>query len=570
MSGILLRSLVALAGAGALALQAGVFPEPVTFTHTTNTALGESLFVVGSTEELGRWNPTGSVKMVATACAGSTCTWETAVAIPRGTEYAYKFIKRNDCNTCYGQNTNVAWEAGPDRTGRTSEPPPAPFSGKTVFYLSGWPEVSILYSNTVTGSFTGVPMQVVGPGRTPGESLWRADGLNSAHDGSLSFVFTDNAGAFDNPGGVAGANYETPLDACWVQDGDVYNYRPADTVSPHRIETFFLNSTNLPGRTVRVYLPRGYDEHTGKRYPVLYMHDGQNLFLNMGTFGSWNADTNATREIRHGRMRETIIVGVDNNPTNRLAEYQPPDCLDGLADDYAALLFSELKPQIDAQYRTRTNAANTGVLGSSMGGLVSIYLGWEFTARVSRVGAMSSAFWRCGATRDKLADPPRRPLRIYLDSGDSGGFTNDGLADTMQARDNLLRNGYVLRADLDHVIGFGHEHNEFWWDKRLPRCLRFLFPTADEPNSVLDSRAHPPRLSAAVRAGGTIAVAWTAYAGRTYRVETTESLTDPNWQTNGAPVPAPGQAWAYPARTGFPGRVGAIRIRQMPADGRPD
>src|SRR6185503_2559101 len=111
--------------------------------------------------------------------------------------------------------------------------------------------------------------------------------------------------------------------------------------------------------------------HAAKRYPVLYMHDGQNLFLNMGGFGSWHADTNANNLIRYGKMRETIIVGVDNTD-DRLREYTPPTCNppeggDSLGANYAALLIQELKPMIDATYRTRPDADNTGVLGSSMG-----------------------------------------------------------------------------------------------------------------------------------------------------------------------------------------------------------
>ena len=217
--------------------------------------------------------------------------------------------------------------------------------------------------------------------------LWRVDGINQAGEKNLVFVFTDNQGNYDNPDGIGGYNYETPLDAFVVRNGQVYNYWPPASVSTNRIVTFSITPTNgLAARTIRVYLPRGFNENTAKRYPVLYMHDGQNLFLNMGAFGSWHADTNAQNLIRFGRMRETIIVGVDNS-SDRFCEYGPPGCpysqcssgnLKG--DKYASFLADQLKSHIDNTYsitadRTLADADNTGVLGSSLGGLISAYIG---------------------------------------------------------------------------------------------------------------------------------------------------------------------------------------------------
>jgi predicted alpha/beta superfamily hydrolase len=325
----------------------------------------------------------------------------------------------------------------------------------------------------------------------------------------------------------------------------VYNFWPVPAVSAPRLETAFRDSTNIAGRTIRVYLPRGYNEHTNRFYPVLYLHDGQNLFLGQGTFGCWNADTNAAREIRFGRMRETILVGIDNTAA-RLREYQPPACLDGIADRYAAFLVDEVKPYVDATYRSLPDADHTGTLGSSMGGLVSIYLGWAFPQVFRRIGAMSTAFWRCEDTMNALAVPPARPIRLYLDSGDTGDFTSDGLALSMQARDNLLRNGYVLNRDVDHTIGYGHNHNEYWWDRRLPRALQFLFPTRDEANRILDSTAHPPRLTAATAGVDSNAVTWTSYRGRRYTVETTDQLwPTPVWTAALVRAEAEDRSWDY-------------------------
>lgn len=509
----------------------------VLFSNRTDTLPGQSVFVVGSIPQLGNWDPTRAIKLVPSNCSGAVCDWMASVGIPPATAYEYKFIKRNDCATCYGDGSNVVWEPGPNRTGSTPAPPPPPCDGKTVFYFSGWSSVSLVYSNTLTASWTVQPMSPYSNG------VWRADGINRLGETNLVFVFTDNAGNWDNPDGVPGRNYETPLDAFVVKDGQIYNYWPAPVVSTNRVETFFLSSTNVAGRTIRVYVPRGYDQHTWKRYPVLYMHDGQNLFLGMGAFGSWNADTNAANLIRYGRLRELLIVGVDNT-ADRLREYTPPGCsppLGGsaLGGRYATFLMHELKPVIDATYRTLPDPEHTGVLGSSMGGLISTWLGWSYPNVFRRVGAMSSSYFVCSPIPVPDA---KRPIRVYLDSGDSG-TANDGLPGTIAERDDLVRNGYVFFDDLDHTIGYGHTHNEYWWDRRLPRCLTFLFPIHDEPNRLLDSVVCPPRILAYNGSN----VTWTAFRARRYTVQgaTNEQFgTSMTW-SNLVTVTAAGWLWEH-------------------------
>jgi len=484
---------------------------PVTFQITTNTISSNSVFVVGDIPQLYNWGPTQAVKLVPTNCFGSNCTWSVQIGIPPGVSYQYKFIKRADCGACYSNPTNVSWEPGTNRTGSTPAGSPPPYTGKTVFYYSSWSNVWLTYSNPVAG-FTNKAMVAVGPGRTnlfPKEKIWEVTGANNAGDANLHCLFyTVVAGTnlYDNAG-MPGVDYQTPLDAFVVQDGQVYNYWPPPFVSSNRVDQFTLVPTNgLVTRQVYVYLPRGYNENTNKRYPVLYMHDGQNLFLGMVSRLSgygWGADTTASNLIRFGQMRETIIVGVscDPDPTSqrRLCEYSPPlpactnDCASPLGAQYASLLLDMVKPMVDANYRTLTNADNTGVMGSSMGGLISTYLGWTYTNTFHKVGAMSSPYCDCYPI---LAEDAARPqLRIYLDSGDTNGpgnrcLTNDGLLSTMAERDILLNKGYVLNINLDHTIGLKQTHSEFWWAKRLPRPFTFLFPTSDEPNKAF---VQPPQ-----------------------------------------------------------------------------
>lgn len=554
---------------------AGPLDVPILFTNAPVSSLGTSVFVVGSVPQLGNWDPLRAVKMIASNCVGQTCTWWVKLGIPEATSYEYKFIQRKDCATCLSNGANVTWESGANRTGNIPAGPPAPYSGKTVFYYKNWSNVSLLYSNLQTGWAT-LPMTQVGVGRTnivANEKLWRVDNVNGAGQTNLIFVFTDGVN-YDNPDGVAGRNYETPLDAFVVQDGSVYNYWPPAAVSTNRVVTFTKTSTNVASRTVRVYLPRGFTQNTTKRYPVLYMHDGQNLFLNAGPSGGWHSDTNAQNLIRYGKMRETIIVGVDNS-SDRLCEYAPPGCTFSQCstprgDKYAEFLVNELKPHIDNTYtitagRTLTDADNTGALGSSLGGLISSYLGWQRSSTFHKLGCMSSSFWICAPIP---APDSKRPIRIYLDSGNKDVQTStieadtDSILDTLAERDNLLQNGYVLNDDLDHTIGYGHWHNEIWWDVRSPRAFAFLFPTSDEPNTVLESVA-PVNIVGFQSDGESNIVSWTSYLKRTYTIQgSTNEDFSPSMNWSNVVTTAPEyRFWNYPS-VGVTNEFHFLRVRQ--------
>lgn len=559
---------------------AGPADVPFLFTSTnTTTVFGQSIFVVGSIPQLGAGNATRSVKLAITnACAGTICPWAVTIGIPMGTPFSYQYLVRNDCALCYSNPANVSSSA--TLTTSTASGPPAPFNGKTVFYYSAWSNVSLLYSNTSFG-FTNQPMIAIGPGRGGGEQIWRADGINHAGDTNVQFAFyTVIAGTnvYDNAG-RPGLDYQTPLDACVVQDGQVYNYWPPPSVGTNRIVTVSVAPTNgLAARTVRVYLPRGYNENPTKHYPVLYMHDGQNLFLGMGPFGCWNSDINANNLIRFGKMRETIIVGVDNS-SDRFCEYTPPGCTYSQCstphgDKYVSFLADQVKPYIDNTYsitagRTLADAENTGILGSSLGGLISAYMGWQRSATYHKIGAMSSSF-AIGTSNSCIpitSPDTKRPIRMYLDSGDMDAQgtvgSSDNLLATVGERDNLIKNGYVFNNDLDHTIGYGHWHSEQFWDARTPRCFTFLFPTSDEPNTVLDT-ASPPRITNLQLAGPSNVVTWTSYRLRTYTVEgvtNTEYSSSMTWSDLFATTTPEPLFWNYPS-AGVSNSFNFLRVRE--------
>jgi predicted alpha/beta superfamily hydrolase len=176
------------------------------------------------------------------------------------------------------------------------------------------------------------------------------------------------------------------------------------------------------------------------------------------------------------------------NTENRVFEYTPVADRErggGGAHLYADFIVNELKPFVDSSYRTLPDRENTGVMGSSLGGLVSFYLAWEFPGVFSKVGAMSPSYdWAGGAILDAVrgyqGDP--KNLRIWIDMGTAEGREHRGeisriLAMHRQMKNALAKQGYELWRDLAYVEDEGGVHSERAWAARLPRALRFLFGT---------------------------------------------------------------------------------------------
>jgi predicted alpha/beta superfamily hydrolase len=258
-----------------------------------------------------------------------------------------------------------------------------------------------------------------------------------------------------------------------------------------RMETLSVESGDelIPSREIRVWLPPGYDGGED-RYPVIYFHDGQNLFRPGGPFGCWFAEDAAAEEMKAGRMREAIMVAIPNNEADmgkaRMTEYQAPTDINprdpsrgnGICDRYARFLLEKVKPAVDAKYRTLPDRANTSVAGASMGGLVSLWLGLN-TDAFGAVGVFSPAFWTSPNFTKAVMDGSKKDgLRIYMDMGtrEKGNLSGDYWKDALAVRDALLKQGYEEGEDLLWNPGEGDEHNEKAWAKRLPVALRFLVP----------------------------------------------------------------------------------------------
>ena len=234
--------------------------------------------------------------------------------------------------------------------------------------------------------------------------------------------------------------------------------------------------------TLLVYRPPGYRDDRTRRFPVFYLHDGQNVFdrATSATGQEWSVDETAQRLIEAGAIEPVIIVGIYNAGERRIDEYTPTrdsrKNMGGSADGYARMLVQEIKPFIDRRYRTLRSAANTGLGGSSLGGLLTMHLGLRYPTVFNRLAALSpSVWWNDRAiVREVDALTAKPPLRIWLDCGTSEG--EDVARDARMLRDALVRKGWAIGQDLAYVEAEGGGHNEQSWAMRVEGVLRFLFP----------------------------------------------------------------------------------------------
>ncbi len=270
---------------------------------------------------------------------------------------------------------------------------------------------------------------------------------------------------------------------------------------PHTLTGNIQRHKSFPSRTlgnrrdVVVYLPTGYRRFVRRRYPVLYLQDGQNVFDAATAFGGveWGVDETAQRLTRKRLIEPLIIVGVSNTGNDRIHEYTPTRAVAqagvqkyqrsrGLARKYGKFLVSELKPFIDTTYRTLPEAEFTGLGGSSLGGLLTMTLGLWFPDVFSRLAVMSPSVWWDNQVIVRMVEEldTKLPLRIWLDTG-----TNEiGWERARALRDALVEKGWRLHDDLQYTEVEGAGHNESAWAARVDPMLRFLFPPMAQAEAV--------------------------------------------------------------------------------------
>ncbi len=237
-----------------------------------------------------------------------------------------------------------------------------------------------------------------------------------------------------------------------------------------------MEGDGLLPRDVLVWLPPSYDQDPERRYPVLYMHDAQQVFdPATSTHGvDWGVDEAVTRLAADGLMQEIIVVATTCT-SERFADYA--DGEKGKA--YQRFMVQKLKPFIDQNYRTRPEREHTAVMGASMGGLASFLLAWRHPDVFSMAGCLSSAFWPPLLREVAAYDGPAKDVQLYMDNGGVGlerilQSGNDWMLEALQKK------GFVLGQNLVWVQDAAAEHNEAAWAQRVWMPLRWFFGTGPQ------------------------------------------------------------------------------------------
>jgi predicted alpha/beta superfamily hydrolase len=229
-------------------------------------------------------------------------------------------------------------------------------------------------------------------------------------------------------------------------------------------------------RDVLVQLPASYQQ-SDRTYPVLYMQDGQNLF-DPGTSyaGDWKLGKVMAVAARNGL--EAIVVGIPNMGVQRVTEYSPfvdPVAGGGAGNRYLDFVIETLKPAIDERFRSRPGRAHTGIAGSSMGALLSLYGFFRAASIFGFAGVLSPSLWFAGGAIFSIVESAAYvPGRLYLDIGALEGPKHVTRARRM--RDLLRAKGYRLGDELRWLESRSGSHDEASWGRRFARALPFLVP----------------------------------------------------------------------------------------------
>jgi predicted alpha/beta superfamily hydrolase len=236
----------------------------------------------------------------------------------------------------------------------------------------------------------------------------------------------------------------------------------------------------MPGlgreRTLRLYLPPSYESTPDKRYPVIYMHDGQNLFDDATSYaGEWGVDETLDAFAR-ARGFEAIVVGIDNGGEERLHELSPwtnPKVGTAQGEQYMAFVVDTVKPFVDAHYRTRPDRANTAIAGSSMGGLISHYALLRYPQVFGKAAIFSPSYGFSNEVYTQtVAHPWPADTRVYFYIGGKEG--DESVPDVERMLPLLATPDHAVR-DVTFHIEPDAEHNERAWRAEFPRAVAWLF-----------------------------------------------------------------------------------------------
>ena len=251
----------------------------------------------------------------------------------------------------------------------------------------------------------------------------------------------------------------------------------AQSTASKQVTKFTIAAPQLDTlKTIWVYLPKDY-QNSEKRYPVVYMHDAQNLFdAETSYVGEWNVDEYMDKLTDN----ESIIIGIEHGNEKRIDELTPfkhDEYGGGQGDAYLTFIKNTLKPHIDVTYRTYSDASNTTIFGSSLGGLISFYAGIKYPETFGKAGVFSPSFWFNEKIYElvKLAEIPETS-KFYFLVGDEEG---ENMVPDQERMVELLKSKGVKEEQIEHHIIKGGKHNEAFWKAHF--CNAYQWLTTNKP-----------------------------------------------------------------------------------------
>jgi len=262
----------------------------------------------------------------------------------------------------------------------------------------------------------------------------------------------------------------------WLTSVPLHAQRPASAQPNVKV---LKNVVNIPGldrqRTLRIYLPPGYED-SEKRYPVMYMHDAQNLFDAATSFaGEWQADEHLNALAKSDGL-ELIVVGIDNGQENRNTELSPWEnehLGEPEGEEYTRFLVEVVKPYTDANYRTKPGREHTAIMGSSLGGLLSHYAIYAYPQVFSKAGIFSPSYWVSQKVFEMTEENPvPKDTRLYLLVGKKEG---PGMYENMDKMYDFIKEQGHPEGQISAKANEEGEHNEAFWSSEFSEAVKWLF-----------------------------------------------------------------------------------------------
>jgi len=299
-------------------------------------------------------------------------------------------------------------------------------------------------------------------------------------EGSINFKFTQGSwatvetGIQDNRKYTFGSKKETIK----IKISNWKDNAPKESTATKNVsilsEDFYIPQLDRK-RRIWVYLPPNYDT-SNKSYPVMYMHDGQNLFDNATSYaGEWEVDETLNKLYQDKRF-ELIVIGIDNAGEKRMDEYSPwkhKEYGGGEGDAYIDFVVKTLKPYVDNNYKTKSNQENTAIMGSSMGGLISHYSGLKYSNTFSKIGVFSPSFWFSKSSFDYTKKHSEIVnSKMYFLVGEKEG---DNMVKDMESVISLMKKNEFPSNNIFQKVVPNGEHNEKFWSDNFEEAVLWLF-----------------------------------------------------------------------------------------------